>query len=146
MSPPDADLNHNKLVERIVDQKLSLNIVINLLENNKESVEAQTVLKDIQSLKEIFDQIIIKQSEITAVEDPKTNVTTLKSKSEITITRDIFNRLKKQIDSHQDKVYFINIKYLHYEKKFVCQHHTLHLPFHSLQGRCPVQAVRQEYL
>ena len=48
---PDADLKHNKLVERIVDQKLSLSIVINLLENNKESVEVQSVLKDIESLK-----------------------------------------------------------------------------------------------
>ncbi len=94
---PDADLKHNKLVERIVDQKLSLSIVINLLENNKESVEVQSVLKDIESLKSIFDQIKIKQSEITAVEDPKTNVTTLKSESEITITREILNNLKKQI-------------------------------------------------
>ncbi len=94
---PDADLKHNKLVERIVDQKLSLSIVINLLENNKESVEVQSVLKDIESLKIIFDQIKIKQSEITAVEDPKTNVTTLKSESEITITREILNNLKKQI-------------------------------------------------
>ncbi len=94
---PNADLNHNKLVERIVDQKLSLNIVTNLLENNRESVEVQKVQKDIETLKVIFERIKIEQSEITAVEDPKTNVTTLKSESKITITREIFNDLKKQI-------------------------------------------------
>ena len=95
--PANADLNNDKLVERIVDQKLSMNIVINLLENNRESVEVQTVLNDVRSLKDIFDRITIEQSEITPVEDPKTNVTTLKSESKITITREIFNDLKKQI-------------------------------------------------
>ncbi len=95
--PEDANLKENKLVERIVDQKLSLNIVTNLLETNQESVEVQTVRKDIETLKNIFDQIRIEQSEITAVEDPKTNVTTLKSDSQITITREVFDSLKKQI-------------------------------------------------
>lgn len=92
-----ANLENNKLVERIVDQKLSMNIVMSLLENNKESVEVQTILEDVSELKVIFDKIVIEQSEITAVEDPKTNVTTLKSDSEIKITPEIFEELKKKI-------------------------------------------------
>jgi hypothetical protein len=91
------NLQNNKLVERIVDQKLSMNIVMSLLENNKESVEVQTILEDINELKIIFDKIEIKQSEITAVEDPKTNVTTLKSDSEIKITPEVFDELKEKI-------------------------------------------------
>jgi hypothetical protein len=92
-----ADLATNKLIERIVDQKLSLNIVTSLLENNQEEVEIQSLLKDVLALKAIYDKITIEQSEITAVEDPKTNVTTLKSESVIKITPEIFNELKNKV-------------------------------------------------
>ena len=85
------------MVERIVDQKLSLDIVINLLENNIESVEIQTLLADVNDLKTIYDKITIKQGEITAVEDPKTNVTTLKSSSKIIITPEIFQELTLKV-------------------------------------------------
>lgn len=95
--PNDADLLKNKLVERIVDQKLSLNIIVSLLESNKENSDVQTVMEDINKLKEIYNKISIEQSEITAVEDPNTNVTTLKSESKIKITRDVFDLLKKQV-------------------------------------------------
>jgi len=93
----NADLATNKLVERIVDQKLSLSIVVNLLENNTDSPEVQAVIADITKLKAIYDKITIEQSEITAVEDQNTNVTTLKSQSKITITREVFNELKNKI-------------------------------------------------
>lgn len=94
---PNADLAKNKLVERIVDQKLSLNIVTSLLENNAENVEIQSLMKDVQALQAIYDKIVIEQSEITAVEDTKTNVTTLKSESVIKITPEIFNELKNKV-------------------------------------------------
>ena len=93
----NVDLQTNKLVERIVDQKLSLNIVFSLLENNKENREVQSVIADITKLKEIYDKITIEQSEITAVEDQNTKVTTLKSESKIKITREVFNELKNKI-------------------------------------------------
>ncbi|MFW5819900.1 MAG: hypothetical protein ACOCWA_01315 [Bacteroidota bacterium] len=96
--PGEIDLNTNPLVERIVDQKLSMDIVINLLENNKESIEVQTLMKDIKELKNIYDKIEIEQSEITAVEDPKTNVTTLKSESSYEISRDVFEELSAKVE------------------------------------------------
>jgi hypothetical protein len=95
--PENADLSSNKLVERIVDQKLSLDIVINLLENNKESVDIQNLLEDVMVLNTIYDKIEIVQSEVTAVEDPKTNITTLKSESTIKITRDVFDELAAKV-------------------------------------------------
>ena len=36
---PNADLKTDKLVERIVDQKLTIDIVLNLLENNKDNID-----------------------------------------------------------------------------------------------------------
>jgi len=93
----NSDLQNNKLVERIVDQKLSLGIVFSLLEDNKESADVQSVISDMTQLKNIYDKITIEQSEITAVEDPVTNVTTLKSQSKIKITKEVFGELKKKV-------------------------------------------------
>ncbi len=90
-------LEGNKLVERIVDQKLSIDIMISLLEQSPEDEDAKTVLADVHALKTIFDQITIELGEVTAVEDPETNVTTLKSESSIEITPDVFNALKSKV-------------------------------------------------
>lgn len=95
--PENADLASNRLVERIVDQKLTLDIVTNLLENNKESVDIQSLMEDVVALKTIYDKIEIEQSEVTAVEDPKTNITTLKSESTIKITKDVFDELAAKV-------------------------------------------------
>jgi hypothetical protein len=95
---PGADLKTNKLVERIVDQKLSLNIVVSLLENNKDNPEVQILLKDVAELKTIYDKITIEQSEITPVEDPNTNVTMLKSESTIKMTQEVFDELSKKVN------------------------------------------------
>jgi len=93
----DNDLNDNKLVERIVDQKLSLDIMVSLLESTPEDQDSQAVLEDVMALKDIFDKITINQGEVTAVEDPDTQVTTLKSESSIRITNRVFTELKTKV-------------------------------------------------
>jgi len=93
----DSKLRGNKLVERIVDQKLSLDIMINLLEQTPDDEDAMAVLDDVKALKEIFDQITIEQGEVTAVPDPESNVTTLKSESSIRISKDVFRELKDKV-------------------------------------------------
>ena len=93
----DTKLKGNKLVERIVDQKLSLDIMINLLMQSPEDEDAMAVLDDVKLLKVIFDKITIEQGEVTAIEDPDTNVTTLKSDSSIKIPRDVFQELKAKV-------------------------------------------------
>jgi hypothetical protein len=91
------NLNNSKLVERIVDQKLSLDIMVSLLESSPEDADAQAVLADVLALKTIFDKITIEQGEVTAVEDPETNVTTLKSESSVEFTPEVFNELKSKV-------------------------------------------------
>jgi len=93
----DSKLKGNRLVERIVDQKLSLDIMVNLLEQSPEDEDAMAVLEDVKALKGIFDKITIEQGEVTAVADPDSNVTTLKSESSIKITRDVFHELKDKV-------------------------------------------------
>ncbi len=93
----ENDLEDSKLVERIVDQKLSLDIMVNLLESSPEDADAQAVLEDVKALKTIFDKITINLGEVTAVEDPESNVTTLKSESSIKITNRVFTELKTKV-------------------------------------------------
>ena len=93
----EYDLGGSKLVEGIVDQKLSLDIMVSLLESSPEDPDAQTVLLDVKALKTIFDKITIDQGEVTVVEDPETNVTTLKSESTIKITPAVFIELKTKV-------------------------------------------------
>ncbi len=86
-----------KLVERIVDQKLSLDIMVSLLEESPDDEDAMAILENVKELKIIFDKITIEQGEVTAVEDPDTNVTVLKSESSIEITQDVFDELKAKV-------------------------------------------------
>jgi len=93
----ENDLDDNKLVERIVDQKLSLDIMISLLESTPEDQDSQAVLEDIRALKAIFDKISINQGESTVVEDPTTQISTIKSESSIKISNRVFTELKAKV-------------------------------------------------
>lgn len=93
----ENELDDNKLVERIVDQKLSLDIMINLLESTPEDQDAQAVLEDVRALKTIFDKITINQGEARVVEDPDTQISTIKSESSIRISNRVFTELKAKV-------------------------------------------------
>ena len=93
----DANIEGNKLVGRIVDQKLSFDIVMHLLEDNKDNIDVAEILTEISDLKSTFDKIIITTTSIQAVPDEETNVTILKSKSTIDITPEVFQELQEKI-------------------------------------------------
>jgi hypothetical protein len=93
----DNNLRGNKLVERIADQKLSLDIMISLLEQSSEDKDAMDVLADIKELKAIFDKITLEQGEVTVVEDPVTNITTLKSETSLDFPQPVFRELKSKV-------------------------------------------------
>jgi PBP1b-binding outer membrane lipoprotein LpoB len=90
----DVDLNNNELVNRIIDQKLTLNTVFNLLNQNADNEDVKTVIADVEELKAIFDKIEISTSKIEPVTDTKTNITTLKSKTNVSMSPRTFNELK----------------------------------------------------
>ena len=93
----DSPIENNKIVERIVDQKLSVDFMINLLKEAKDDPDAQKVLADINDLKSTFDKIQIEQGENTPVKDPDTNVTTLKSSSSHNLTKPVFDELVMKV-------------------------------------------------
>lgn len=93
----DGPIEGNKVVSRIVDQKLSLDMVVKLLENNKENKDIQEVSALINDLKKSYDKIIIKSSKIQTTVDEKTKETTLKSTSSSNINQELFTELKQAV-------------------------------------------------
>lgn len=95
----DAPIEDNKLVERIVDQKLSFDIVLKLLEDNKDNSDVESIMADINDLKTTFDKITITTTKIQVVPDEESNVTVLKSKSTINITTAVFRELQEKVNA-----------------------------------------------
>lgn len=95
----DSPVKDNKIVDRIVDQKLSLDMVIKLLDGSKENADVINVTVFVNQLKTVYDKIIIKTSKIKPVTDDQSKVTTLKSTSTSNINQELFNELKESVKS-----------------------------------------------
>lgn len=95
----DAPVKGNKMVDRIVDQKLSLDMVIKLLENNKENKDVADISVSIGKLKKVYDKITITSSPVTTEVDPKSNETTIKSTSTSNINQEVFAELRESVKS-----------------------------------------------
>lgn len=96
--PDTASLENNKLVDRIVDQKLSLDIVQRLLSDNADNPDVQAIKKDIDDLQATFDKITMKtSSNLETSTDENTQVTTIKANTQVTLTPDVFKELKDKV-------------------------------------------------
>jgi hypothetical protein len=93
----DQSISDNKLVERIVDQKLSFDIVLKLLDDNKDNEDVANLLNEINEVKTTFDKITLKTGKIKAVTEEGSNVTILKSESKISITPELFRELTEKV-------------------------------------------------
>jgi hypothetical protein len=101
----DNSKQNSELVNRIIDQKLSLNTVINLLNQNRDNSDIKSVLNDINEIKTIYEQINISVSGVEAIPDKNSGVTTLRSKNVSSVSPEVFAKLKA-------KVYEIRKKYI----------------------------------
>lgn len=100
----DADsIEDNSLVNRIMDQKLSLDIVLKLLEENVDNQDVRDILADVMDLKESFDKVTLTTTQIETSLDEETNVTTLKSKTTSSLNAEIFIELKGKIETIRTK-------------------------------------------
>jgi hypothetical protein len=73
------EFNGNKLVGRIIDQKLSIGVLLNLLDKNKENPAIGDLIVQMTKLKTSFDKINITAKPIKTEIDKATNTTYLKS-------------------------------------------------------------------
>jgi hypothetical protein len=87
------NFNDNKLVGKIIDQKLSIDILLNLLESNKGNPSIDEIILQVQKLKVIFDKVTITSSQIKPEYDKASNSTMLKSDVKTNMTPEVFREL-----------------------------------------------------
>jgi hypothetical protein len=87
------DFNGNRLVGRIIDQKLSIDILLNLLNNNKGNPSIDEIIQQVNRLKTVFDKITITTSRVRPEYDQSTNSTVLKSDVKTDMTPAVFKEL-----------------------------------------------------
>jgi len=75
----EKEFNGNKLVGRIIDQKLSIGVLLSLLDSNKENPAVGDLIAQMNKLKIVFDKINITAKPIKTEIDKTTNVTILRS-------------------------------------------------------------------
>ncbi len=97
-NPSQDDIENNELISRVADQKLAINTIMKLIEKNEDDENLKAVKEEISKLKSIYDEIKITSSKVVPVKDTVNQVTTLKSETEISMTPDIYNKLKQQVD------------------------------------------------
>lgn len=91
--------NNNELIDRIIDQKLSLNTLISLLENFNTNQGISLILNYTHRLNTIYDKITVVTSKIEPIVDNNAKVTQLQAKSNIFMTDEVFKELCNTVDS-----------------------------------------------
>lgn len=90
--------NNKKLVERIIYQKLSLETVMNLLEEQKGNEDIQYLAEKMNELKVIFDQVkIVTSSNIETVTNPEERTTIIRADSETFMSPEVFSKLIEKV-------------------------------------------------
>jgi hypothetical protein len=87
----------DKLLGRIIDQKLSVEILLNLLESSKGNPAIDDLIVQVNKLKLVFDKISITSSKITPEYDKKSNTTDLRSEIKTEMTPEVFKELSSLV-------------------------------------------------
>jgi hypothetical protein len=91
------DFNGNKLVGRIIDQKLSIDILFNLLERSKDDPMVREIIDQLQKLRTSFDKIQLTATPIKTEFDKSSNSTYLKSEVTTDMTPATFKELASTV-------------------------------------------------
>ncbi len=91
--------NNNELVDRIIDQKISLITLIGLLELYQNNNDVAQTLTDLKQIESIYNQIQVVTSVVEPVTSDNEKVTSLKAKTDVFISEQVFNNLCTKVDS-----------------------------------------------
>ena len=91
----ERKLENNKLVDRIIDQKLSLDIVMMLLEDNTDNPDVVALMEDVERIKAVFDKIKVSTTDLKVVTEG--DVSTLKSETKARMSTEIFRELRRTV-------------------------------------------------
>lgn len=87
------DFNGNKLVSKIIDQKLSIDILLALLDSSKGNPAVDELIVQVNKLKVVFDKIKISTSPVRPEFDKASNTTILRSEVKTDMTPQVFKEL-----------------------------------------------------
>ncbi|MEW5847010.1 MAG: hypothetical protein AB1777_12205 [Bacteroidota bacterium] len=93
----DINKVDNEMVDRIVDQKLSLQTVLKLLEQSNSNADVKELYADMVELEKVYNEVKIIVSDVKVVQDGKAKVATLKSKNVTTVSPEAFKKLKTKV-------------------------------------------------
>lgn len=93
---------NNELIDRIIDQKLSLTTLISLLESYSDKKDIQKILNLIKEIQTIYDKVQIVTSKVEPITDHESKTTTLQAKTEIFISDEIFKELCDKVANIRD--------------------------------------------
>lgn len=88
---------NNELIDRIIDQKLSLATLISLLESYSNKKDVMKVLKLVKEIQIIYNKVQIVTSKVEPITDDESKITTLQAKTEIFISDEIFTELCEKV-------------------------------------------------
>jgi hypothetical protein len=91
--------NNNELIDRIIDQKLSLITLMSLLKDYNKDKNIALVYGWMTEIEGIYNQIQVVTSKIEPITNEGSNVTVLKAKTDIFISEKVFNALCTKVDS-----------------------------------------------
>jgi hypothetical protein len=101
----NSSIENNKLVDRILEQKLSFNIVQRMLDDNKEKASGEQnkdiidLINELQPLKLAFDKVKVQTTESKAVTQMDSNVTTIKSQTTVSVTPQDFKQIQLIVEN-----------------------------------------------
>jgi hypothetical protein len=90
----ENDLLNNRLVNRIIDSKLSFDIVMLLLEDYSYNQDVSELMVQFEEIGDIFRKIDIRSTRINVINTPDDPVAILSSENTSSIDRDVFRQLK----------------------------------------------------
>lgn len=99
--------DNKELIERVVDQRLSLGTLINLLENEVSEVpneDISSLLASLKEIKTIFDTVKETSSKSVPVKEEGSNVTVIKSNTEIVIPEDLIEKLVVKVEELRNSI------------------------------------------
>jgi hypothetical protein len=85
--------SNKELIERIADQRLSLNTLLSLMGEYKDDPNIKAITPDMERLKAVFDKIQTSSSKMEVVE--KDGKSIISSKSEVKVSTEVFNEITK---------------------------------------------------
>jgi len=100
----NSSIENNKLADRMIEQKLSFNIVQRMLDDNKQNekgvknADIVQLMDQLKDLKIAFDKVKVVSAETTTEKNDSSNITTLKSKTKVSVSASDFKQLQLEVD------------------------------------------------